>query len=118
MMDKNEKLLLLQLILEDIRGNWGWNLEDRIEMTLDLAIEMKLKTHIIAIKEFLEDMKTGDEDGRTFRLDYRWGGYLNMEELHGLNPTILDKSKDFQINAEKILTYPHYRFTDWDKYVN
>ena len=116
-MDKNEKVLLLQLILEDIRGNWGWDLEGRVEKALDLAIELKLTPHIEAIKEFLEDMKTGDEDGRVFRGDYKWGGYLNMEELHELSPSILDKSKSFQINAENILTYPEHRFTNWDKYI-
>jgi len=117
MMDKNEKVLLLQLILEDIRSNWGWQLEERVEKALDLAIELRLNPHIEAIKAFLGDMKTGNEDGRVFRGSYKWGGYLNMGELHQLSPSILDKSKSFQINAENILTFPKNRFTDWNKYM-
>lgn len=115
-MDKDEKTLLLQLILEDIRGNWGWDLEHRIEEALDLAMELDLKQHIEKIQDFLGDMETGDQDGRIFNEDYEDGGYGNIKELHGLSPSILDKSIAFQINAENVLTYPENRFIDWDRY--
>ena len=36
-MSKEEKILLLQLILKDIRGNWAFDLEERVEYASDLA---------------------------------------------------------------------------------
>ena len=114
-MDKNEKILLLQLILEDIRGNWGFNLEERYEMALDLAKELKLQNFIDSISNYIEHCKKGWDDGRYFRKSFEIGGYEGMEILHGLKKTIIDKSEEFKCYIS-ILTYPECRFDDWDKY--
>lgn len=112
---REEKILLLQLILEDIRGNWGWNLEERVDMAFDLASELGLEQHIRYIDIYKELCSEGDDDGRFFRTAYEYGGYVGMEELHGLEPTIQDKSNWFK-NQVFILTYPRYRLDDWDRY--
>lgn len=111
-MDKNEKLLLLQLILEDIRGNWGFDLEPRVDEALYLAQDLELPEFIKSIKEYKDDCANGYNDGRFFRMHYERGGYENLEELHGLSPTIIDKSDEFKKNIG-VLTYPEYRFNDW-----
>ena len=114
-MDKNEKILLLQLILEDIRGNWGFNLEERYEMALDLAKELELQNFIDSINGYIEHCKEGWDDGRYFRKSFESGGYEGMKILHGLEKTIIDKSEEFK-RSISILTYPEFRFNDWDKY--
>lgn len=114
-MSDNEKLLLLQLILEDIRGNWGWGLEDRVDEALDIAEELELEVFIKSINEYKENCADGDSDGRHFRTGHEDGGYMDMETLHGLSKTIIDKSDEFKI-CMRILTYPEYGFTDWKEY--
>lgn len=112
---REEKILLLQLILEDIRGNWGWGLEDRVNVALDLASELDLRPHIDRINEYNDRCLDGDNDGRFFRCHYENGGYEDMMELHCLESTIQDKSDWFKSQVG-VLTYPDVRFDDWDKY--
>lgn len=116
-MTNEEKLLLLELILQDIRGNWGWNLDDRVDRALELAEELELDEFINSIKEYEEECESGDNDGRFFRMTYQYGGYEGMDELHGLSHTIIDKSDEFKAEIY-ILTYPENRFDDWDDYEN
>lgn len=117
-MTNNEKILLLQLILIDIRGNWADHLEERTEKALELAKELNLKAHIESIEEYIEECGFGDNDGRFFRMSYEEGGYENMEILHGLRcDTVMKKSDAFK-EAIGILTYPDYRFTDWKEYIS
>lgn len=35
-MDKNEKILLLECILLDLRGNWGFDVSPRVKMAIEL----------------------------------------------------------------------------------
>lgn len=114
-MSKEEKLLLLQLILEDIRGNWGWDLDIRVDEAETLATELGLEPHIDAISGFREHMEEGWADGRYFRMSYKNGGYIDMDKLHNLEPTIIDKSNEFKERAT-VLTHPDFRFEDWEKY--
>jgi hypothetical protein len=113
-MTREENLLLLDVILQDIRGNWGWGLESRVNKALELAVELNLPQFVDSINEFKLMMLRGDADGRWFRSHYKNGGYEYMEEMHGLSYTIRDKSREFQRAAVGVLTYPEYRFDDWD----
>ena len=80
-MNQNEKILLLQLILEDIRGNWN-DQEERVEMALDLA---KKLINIDWMSEMIATIEDYDySDGRYFRDDYPYG-YYNMDKLHKAN---------------------------------
>ena len=54
-----------------------------------------------------------DGDGRYFRDVFPYG-YEDMEKLHDLEPTFLDKSDEFKAIAEAYITYPDTRFDDWD----
>ena len=113
-MTENEKILLLQIILEDIRGDWGLNLWDRVNKAKKLAKELKLRIHIDRIEEFeSHSVGYGHVDGRHFRCSYDFGGYQDMGILHGLDKTYKDKSDEFKIEALEILNSPEYIFNDW-----
>lgn len=106
-MSDNEKCLLLQLILEDLRGNWAYSVSRRHIKAILLAREL-------GYEEFAKEIENWDEaDGRYFR-DYFPKGYMDMERLHGLSRTFNDKSEDFKKIASLYLTYPEYRFEDWE----
>ena len=118
-MNNNEKILALQLILEDIRGNWGWGLEDRVYEALQLSEELEkeyeeFKKMTETINEFKEDMESNYEyiDGRFFRDSFPYG-YEEMYKLHGMKHTYKDKSDEFKKIVD-CLTYPEYSFIDWE----
>lgn len=115
-MSKEEKILALELILKDIRGNWGWGLEERVDMALNLSIRLSKDNKeylkmVESINDFKEDMKTKWCDGRHFRTNFP-RGYEGMSKIHGLKNTYKDKSKGFKTKM-KCLTYPEYIFSDW-----
>ena len=114
-MNKEEKILALQLILKDIRGNWGWNLEERVEVALDLATEIAKEDAIFekmveSINGYIASCENGDNDGRYFRDSFP-NGYEGMDELHGLENTYEEKSESFK-SIMSCITYPEYIFKD------
>ena len=106
-MDIKEKLLALQVILEDIRGNWGYDLEERVDKAEEL-VDSIMKNE--KYSEDMEYMKEGYVDGRSFRCEYPCG-YENMDVIHGLSKTYQDKSDEFKV-CVSCLTYPENRFED------
>lgn len=126
-MDVKEKILLVQLLLEDIRGNWGHgyggrNAEQRAlkarELCQEIATELNDNNYMTLADECDEyirgSIEWGDWDGRFFRAPFP-RGYENMDELHGLTSTYKDKSGEFRFVADDYLTYPENRFDDWEE---
>lgn len=126
-MNVKEKILLVQLLLEDIRGNWGyaWDGADAEHRALkakslcqEIASELNDNTYMTLADECDEYIKGsyeyGDWDGRFFRAPFP-RGYENMHDLHGLSETYKDKSEEFQIVSKEYLTYPENRFDDWEE---
>lgn len=111
-MTKQEKLLLLQLILEDVRSNWAFSVRERISGALELAEELKDVEGMDELIETIKDYEIDTGDGRYFRDNYPCG-YLEMDSLHELEKTFNDKSDEFKKKAKQLLTYPEYRFKDW-----
>lgn len=109
-MGDKEKIYLLQLLLEDIRGNWGWEIHPRIPFARQLAKELNLQAHVKRIDDY------DFSDGRHFRTYYHNGGYEGMDDMHGLHPTIRDKSDEFKKLVEDYITFPDSKFDDWDEY--
>lgn len=109
-MTQQEKGLLLEMILRDIRGNWGWQNGDRVGKARELATELNLDQVVSLIDAY------DYEDGRHFREPFERGGYEGMEVIHGLPFTICDKSKEFQRESILYLTYPEYAFTDYEQF--
>jgi hypothetical protein len=124
-----EKILLVQLLLLDIRGNWGWEQYgnaplSRARMAKDLCEEIAYDINdndYLALadscSEYIEHCYDGYGDGRWFRDQFPMG-YEGMDELHGLAFTYKDKSDEFKSIAEAYLTYPENRFDDWEDRLN
>ena len=111
-MNNNEKMLLLDLLLQDIRGNWGWENEDRTGLARKLAEELSLKSHVQSLSDYEAE---GKGDGRFFRTSMKNGGYRGLKTTHGLNYTYHDRSEKFKKLAKEYLTHPKYAFDDWSQ---
>ena len=120
-----EKILLVQLLLQDIRGNWGWERNGKpflsraikaIDLCEEIANELNDNDYLTladSCNEYIEYCYEGEGDGRWFREPFPMG-YEGMDELHGLAFTYKDKSDEFKSIAEAYLTYPENRFDDWE----
>ena len=128
-MDVKEKILLVQLLLEDIRGNWGYgwgcygkDAEHRAlkakSLCEEIALELDDNNYMFLANtcdSYIESSyEWGDWDGRYFRKPFP-SGYEYMDELHGLKPTYADKSDEFKRVSIEYLTYPDHRFDDWQE---
>ena len=123
-MKVKEKILLVELLLRDIRGNWGWENDGKIcsraIKSLDLCDEIANELNDSDFSELASSCNQyirdyfEYSDGRFFRDEFPYG-YIDMDSLHGLEPTFLDKSDDFKRAAEEYLTYPEFHFTDWEE---
>jgi hypothetical protein len=109
-MTKEEKTLLLQILMLNMRGSFpdGWD-DIRLKKAANLAKELEFEEVQKRIASIEED---SDFDGRHFRTSFANGGYEGMNEIHGLTHTINDKSMAFQ-RACRILNYPENYLTDW-----
>lgn len=123
-----EKILLVQVLLEDIRGNWGWENDKGVfchrankakELCKEIAEETSNADFLILANscEVYIGYYHEDGDGRFFRDRFPYG-YINMESLHGLESTFGDKSAEFQTLAREYLTHPEFRFDDWRDFVD
>lgn len=113
-MVKKEKIFLLQLTLEDIRGDWLYDCEERAEVARGLAEELCYTHMVEKIKRFISYVEEGDVDGRYFRTSFDNGGYEGMEKLHGLPRTLEGKSKEFYSFMVCNLNNPDMQLNDWD----
>jgi len=114
-MDRPEKILLLQKIMEDMRGAFPKETykDRRLFKAKELADELGLAEQSAAIQSYVEGHGYGD--GRYFRTSYLRGGYCDMEVLHGLTDTYHDKSDEFKLAIHHICEYPEYAFDDYRK---
>lgn len=125
-MNTREKILLVQLLLEDIRGNWGhgWigrDAEDRALKARSLCEEIAKETdndEYMILADYCNvyidsSKKWGDWDGRFFRQPFPMG-YERMDKFHNLKHTYKNKSKDFQSVAKEYITSPEFIFSDWE----
>lgn len=125
-MNTREKILLVQLLLEDIRTNDNYDCEKRAlkakTLCEEIASETAKNVDYVILAEFCDTYvntgkKFGDWDGRFFRSAFPMG-CERMSKLHGLNLMIKNKSKDFQSIAEEYLISPEDAFIDWNEYIN
>ena len=113
-MNNEEKILLIKLILEDIRGNWGWENGNRDAEAYKLSRELYKSTNDEKWNELSDCIAcyAHGEDGRYFRDDFP-NGYMGMESLYSITETYKDKSDEFKAKVKEYLTYPEYRFEDF-----
>lgn len=113
-MDKEEKILLIKLILEDIRGNWGWENGNRKEKAYLLSKELYRSTNNEEWDELCDCIAMYDgDDGRYFRDDFPQG-YIGMNALYNISENYQDKSKEFKENVKEYITYPESAFEDYE----
>lgn len=109
-MSREEKILLIYILLKDVRGNTDDPTYSRVSTAIHFCNELgdDFLTLADECKDFLEDDFT---DGRYFRDDFPYG-YLNMEQLHGLPETYFDKSEEFKRYVDALVTFPDMIFHD------
>lgn len=120
-MNTREKILLVQLLLEDIRENCHHNAEGRALKAKSLCEEITSETkndEFTLLADFCDtyiksSKKWEDWDGRFFRQPFPMG-YEKMDKLHNLKPTYNNKSKDFKQIAKEYITSPEIIFSDWE----
>lgn len=114
-MSNEEKILLIKLILEDIRGNWGWENGDRDGEAYKLSRELYKSTNDENWDKLSDCIACYDgEDGRYFR-DYFPNGYIGMESLYSIPETYQDKSDEFKKKVKEYLTYAECYLKDFRK---
>ena len=107
-MSKDEKLLLLSLLMRDIRGAFpNGNKDPRLLKVLELSKELDLDILYNETKDWIGDRYL---DGRFFR-DCEMN-YNEIDKMHNLKPTYKDKSKEFIYEAD-IIEYKEYIFKDY-----
>ena len=120
-MNTNEKILLVQLLLEDVKEDWSHEAGRRAakakSLCEEIAKEMQNDEYSI-LADFCDtyiksSKRLDDWDGRFFRQPFPMG-YEKMDKLHNLKHTIKNKSKDFQIVAKEFLISPELAFNDWE----
>lgn len=105
-MTNEEKILLVELLLKDLRLNWADKTRERADKACSLCKEL-------GFTKLAEVISAWDEcDGRYFRYEYP-EGYEGMGKLHSLEYTYQDKSDGFKYIVIGYLTYPDMLFTDW-----
>lgn len=120
-MNTKEKILLVQLLLEDIEYNWNSNAKNRALKAKSLCEEIASETHnedYTILADFCDTYintgkKFGDWDGRFFRNPFPMG-YNSMDKLHKLKHTYTGKSEDFQSMANEYIISPEFVFSDWE----
>lgn len=125
-MNIKEKILLVQLLLEDIRNNDNYDCEKRAvkakSLCEEIASETSKNVDYVILADFCDayiktGKKFGDWDGRFFRNAFPMG-CERMSKLHGLNLMIKNKSNDFQSIAKMCLISPEDAFIDWVEWIN
>ena len=125
-MNTKEKILLVQLLLEDIRNDDNYNAEKRASKAKSLCEEIASETtknvDYMILADFCDTYiktgkKFGDWDGRFFRNTFPMG-CERMNKLHGLNLMIKNKSNDFQNVVKEYLLIPEDAFIDWFEWNN
>lgn len=118
-MNVKEKILLIQLLLEDLENNWTQNPDKRASKAKSLCEEITKETRnndYLILADFCNTyIKTGkqfgDWDARLFRQTFPMG-YRSMEKIHNLKPTYNNRSDEFQSIVREYMVLPDLIFND------
>lgn len=115
-MSEDEKKALLVILMEDIRGNWGWEKKSRVSRLHELATELEILQVLDRVNEYINLCSEGEDDGRYFRVDFKYGGYENPP--FKINRDFNSYSDEFKKEALGYLTYPSRRFENFEEVNN
>lgn len=105
---KEEKVLVLDLLLQDFCANYSFSdTQKRYPLTVRLCEELVIEYPVLSeIQKRVLDFPQADFYGDGyFHGDYTKGGYENLEDIHKLSPTFLDKSHNFKTIASEYVTW-------------
>lgn len=128
-----EKAMLVELLLHDVRCNWGEKVKERVEYAIKLCDEIdkecdmsgfrtlkeecNIFLKIFGVNDSRMEFPNGDVeeycsvDGRYFRDAYPYG-YETMNIIHGLSYNLNDKSDEFKEVVKEYITCPNMLFED------
>lgn len=122
-MNTKEKILLIQLLLEDIRDDWSdsRSAKNRALKAKSLCEEVASEINnneFTILADFCDtyintSQRWDDWDGRFFRQPFPMG-YERMDKFHNLKHTYNNKSKDFRSVIEEYISSPEFIFEDWE----
>lgn len=119
-MNTNEKMLLVQMLLEDIEYDYDSNAENRASkaksLCEEIASEINKNIDYIILADFCDTYiktgkKFGDWDGRFFRQTFPMG-YNGMDKLHNLKHTYKNRSEEFKSVVNEYMNVPELVFKD------
>ncbi len=100
---KSDDFILMILIMEDLRGDWGSNCEGRANKVKELAEKLGYKNTSYLVDGYLQGIKENwDNDGRYFRCDFETnGGYENVEiPRKNYSKELIERVEEFCNNPE------------------
>lgn len=110
-MSIEEKLLLLEVLMRDMRGSFPQGDDVRLKKAVAIARELELGDVVEDIEIFKEDEYM---DGRWFKYSH-WGYDFIKSLRSNKDNTIINKSKEFKKEVE-LLEFPEFLFIDWEDY--
>lgn len=128
-MDTNEKILLIECLLRDIRGNWSELVLRRLKLvqklcnmiTKDESVDESLRKSFSILSKSCADgasyYRDADYfdyfDGRMFRDEFPYG-YEEIDQIHKIPKPykLADRSDEFKKLVNEFITTPHYVFSD------
>jgi hypothetical protein len=118
-LDPQEKIYLIELLLKDIRGDWGTNPVPRAMLAEKLCKEIGTDDFLKLSKVCHEYILMNQEDdncidGRYFREDFP-NGYIDMGGFYDgkLSYNYNDKSEEFKHYVDNFIVHPH--FSDYER---
>ena len=131
-MDIKEKILLIDCLLRDIRGDWSSRLKLRASLAALLCKEVSdfykeiSSNHSepafssrILWKDFftlgnrcIEFIDCHYDDGRYFREEFPYG-YEGLSSFYEIPASFVERSDEFKWYAYRFLNYPEHRFDDF-----
>jgi hypothetical protein len=126
-MDIKEKILLIDCLLRDIRGDWSSRLKLRARLAESLCKEIykkyneessddahrALTTQFFTLGNRCHDfIDCHYDDGRYFREEFPYG-YEGLDKFHGFTNSFKERSDEFKWYAYRFLNNPNQRFVDF-----
>lgn len=105
-LSNEEKLLLLDVLLQDFCGNWGASdTKKRYPLVVKLCEELVSQYPIQEVQKSVLKFPEADFYGDGyFHGSYQEGGYEELQELHQLPVTFRDKKHEFKTVASEYVT--------------
>lgn len=119
-MSDEEKMLLIDCILRDVRGDWSDrnSVKKRVNFARDVCKGLggefdKLADSCDAFLSNFMPQPAGEQwiDGRWFREPFP-EGYIDMENLHHLERKFKERSEAFKVFVKEYINSPSYIFSD------